>query len=176
NCNAVEGVDDLNLWSKQGHNINIYPWDGICHIFGNGLNMHGNKITNTGTYYWSCPGTNFKAWVQGTQVNAIDYHYGQNWVESDQDTAFFMCPVFLPNGAVVTGAVVYGNISDESWELQRMEINSTTTASLALAYFNTEDTSISNATINNNLYSYAILTSGIDDTDVIYGARIRYTL
>ncbi len=174
NVNAVEGDDSLNLWSKQNEDVNIYPWDGECNIF-NPLNMQGDKVYNMGTNYWSCSGVNFKGWRHGDQPTE-DYHYTYGRLEADEDTVTLFCPVFLPHGAVVTAVTVYGSISDEQWELGRMDLGATTWATMAGGNFNSEDTSISNATIDNSAYSYTIFTSGIDDGDMIYGVRITYTL
>jgi hypothetical protein len=88
-----------------------------------------------------------------------------------------ICPVNLPNGAVVTGAVVYGNAgtADETWTLRRITISDGTAATMATAACNTEDTTISNATIDNSLYAYSISITAPVTSDVFYGARVKYT-
>ena len=87
-------------------------------------------------------------------------------------------PVSLPNGAVITGVIGYGNAgaSAETWELRRITLTSGVNSQMATANFNTEDTGIVVATINNTLYCYAFSTSTLDTGDVIYGARITYTI
>lgn len=127
-------------------------------------------------YSWSCPGTNFVGWAHGNQVPSVDYHYGSNWVEADQDTVTFMAPVFLPEGAVVDAIKVYGIAAGETWYLQRMQLSTETAEEMASGVFGVMDTSISYATIDNGLYSYAIITSSLDDGDKIYGAKITYDL
>lgn len=84
--------------------------------------------------------------------------------------------VNLPHGSIVTDVILWGNISDETWFLRREEVASGAAGeTMATAVFNTEDSSISNATINNSTHRYWLATSGIDNTDQIYGARITYT-
>ncbi len=129
-----------------------------------------------GTLYWNSPGLNFVGWVQGNQANAIDYHFVNSSLESDQDTATFMCPVFLPHGAVVASAVVYGNINDEQWALVKANFDGDIDTIMAEANINTIDSTITQATIDNAGYFYYIYTSTLDDTDKIVGAKITYTL
>ena len=85
--------------------------------------------------------------------------------------------VKLPHGAVVTACVVYGDAgaSGENWTLRRQQHQPGSNDDMASAAINTEDTSISNATVNNNLYTYSIVAEGLDAGDDIYGARITYT-
>ena len=107
----------------------------------------------------------------------------QSWTRSggaltaDVNGMTFRCPINLPNGAIVTAAICWGTVTDESWTLSRYA-NDTGGAGEALASANldTEDTTISNATINNNDYSYSISTSSLDATDTLHGGRITYTL
>jgi outer membrane protein assembly factor BamB len=47
---------------------------------------------------------------------------------------------------------------------------------MAVANINTVDSSISYATIDNELYAYYLYTAALAEGDVIYGARITYTL
>ncbi len=84
-------------------------------------------------------------------------------------------PVNLPNGAVVTGAVVYSNVTDDNWSLHRVDLDAGTSQTLATAALNTEDTSIDNATVDNSTYSYDLRVFNLDNTNEIYSARITYT-
>jgi len=81
--------------------------------------------------------------------------------------------VQIPHGAVVTGAVVYAS-GTLTWELFRVALSDGSTSLMATASANSEDTSISNATIDNSTYTYVF---NIDDaaSRTIYGARVKYT-
>ena len=81
--------------------------------------------------------------------------------------------VNLPNGAVVTGAVVYGSVAEETWTLTRTPFTTDGGAALASAAVGTADTSISSATIDNSTYAYFFVVS-VGNQD-IYGAKITYT-
>lgn len=125
-----------------------------------------------GTYYWSCSGANFHP----AEPDVNDVIVQGTVFEANVNGIFASAPIFLPHGAVVTGAVVYGSISDETWIMDRITFSDRTRVEMARAVFNTEDTSISSATIDNSLYGYAFRTTGIDDNDEIWGARITYTI
>ena len=121
------------------------------------------------TSYWSCSGINFK-----DATNSDTFYTGGRY--DIVGAAVGLAHVSLPNGAVVTGCVVYGNDATETWTLYRALISAgETTGTLATENFNTEDTTISNATIDNTTYSYFIKTSALNSTDEIDGARIKYT-
>ncbi len=87
-------------------------------------------------------------------------------------------PVSLPHGAVVIACEVYGNAaaSAEEWYLRRSPLVDGSTVTMATANINTEDTTISYATIDNANYIYGLTTSSMDTNDDIYGARIIYTI
>ena len=90
-------------------------------------------------------------------------------------TITFMAPINIPNGAVVTAAIGYGSEADETWSLKRTTLTSGAVGTLASAVWGTEDTTISNATIDNSLYSYFVQSSSLDTTDVINGLRVTFT-
>jgi len=135
----------------------------------------------TQTSYWSCNGTNFKAiWPD---VMDIFYHAATKYVQASADGLVLVAPVILPHGAVITAVKVYGNAAAEhiEWELNRSPLGVDSSAGIAWARVNTEDTSIANATIDNSAYNYGLLISTevdekFDTGDVIYGARITYTI
>ncbi len=132
-------------------------------------------ITANKTSYWGCNGTQF---IAGTSSD--DFHYGASAGEftADQEAVFAHASVQLPDGAVVTAVIVYGDgpAEAETWNLYRLTLTDKTQAIMAgPTAVNTEDTSISNATIDNSTYSYMLRTTTIDTNDEIYGARITYT-
>lgn len=93
------------------------------------------------------------------------------------DVIIAICPVNLPQGVTVTKVIVYGDAAAtaETYTLQRIALTDGSQSAMGTANIGTEDTSISNATIDNNTYCYCINTSSIDTGDTIYGARIIFT-
>ena len=144
---------------------------------GTGIGFTDNGANNTfviavsgGTSYWSTPGI---AFMQYEADDSRGFTGGRldNSTGTTQQTA----PVDLPHGAVVTACVVYGNDTGKTWTLNRANNNAgETIAAMATAAFNTEDSSISNATIDNETYTYFLHTN-CGTGDDIDGARITYT-
>lgn len=123
---------------------------------------------------WSCTGSDFTT----ITPDVDDVNYGNNSITANADGITIKGGnVHLPNGSVVTSVTMYGNAgaSAETWTLARKTLATGTEADLATAAINTEDTSISNATIDNSNYSYSFSTTTIDTGDSIYGAKIVYT-
>ncbi len=128
-----------------------------------------------GTLYWSCAGNNFKPF----QPTVHDVQFASNGrLLADADGINTLASVNLPNGATVTGVIVYGDTAAEAetFTLSRILLTDLTGVSMGTANINTEDTSISYETIDNSLYAYLIYTSSLDTGDEIYGARISFTL
>ena len=128
-----------------------------------------------GTYDWGCSGTNFK----GTDPSLDQIGYDNDGkLRVYEDNVPLTAPVLLPDGAVVTAVEVFGDAAAEAetWILRRSPHAAATDETMASANVNTEDTSISFATINNNTHTYLFTTSSLDTNDEIYGARITYTI
>lgn len=123
------------------------------------------------TLFWSCMGINFHA--SNPDTDAVHTNPSDGGMTADA-TVTFTANVNLPQGAVVTGVIVYGSESNEPWFLFRSQLSNPAADTLATANMNTADTSISNATVDNNIYGYYLATDSLDNTDVIYGARITY--
>jgi len=128
-----------------------------------------------GTLYWSCPGVAFQTDNDSTR-NCQRGADGS--MVALADGIPFILGVNLPDGATVTGVVVYGNdaAQDETWVMHRVTLDGTTTDDMATAAIDTEDTSISYPVIDNSQYCYLIYTSTLDTNDAIYGARIIFIL
>ncbi len=125
------------------------------------------------TSYWSCNGVKFKVRTNGLNYQ---YHLTGGYISISSTATAVFTQVNLPNGAVITGAVVYGSEADETWTLYRTALNTAEAGTLlATGNIQSEDTSISNATVDNATYGYFFVTSGLDATDLITGARITYT-
>ena len=123
------------------------------------------------TSYWSVAGQGFMP-----QREQSDYNRGYlDGVMDNDDGDNFTCPVQLPQGAIVTLVLVYGSDSTNTFYLYRRAINSAAAASaMAFQNVNTQDTSISSATIDNSSYCYYLRWNG-STGDECYGARINYT-
>ena len=124
------------------------------------------------TSYWSTPALSFV----GSNSNLTHEEVTVGTAHMN-GTVFAGCPVELPHGAIVTGAIVTGDAAsqDDSWTLKRSPIGTATTETLATANINTEDTTISNATIDNNTYRYYFVTTELANGDDLFGAKITYT-
>ncbi len=127
----------------------------------------------TGTYYWSCPGAKFGAINPDTDQIGIDNIAAG--IETEAANIIVIAHVNLPDGAVVTGAIVYGDTVGETWTLRRA-IWGGADSDLATGDIQSEDTSISNATIDNSTYYYFFVTSLLHNEAQIWGARITYTI
>ena len=128
-----------------------------------------------GTLCYSIPGISFIP----AQTNIYTVTYDANGgVTAGGNGIAFVCPVNLPNGVTVTAVAVYGNAgaTAETWTLKRVALSDTTSGTMATANIDTEDTTISNAVVDNSSYAYYIVTSTLDTNDAIYNARISYTL
>jgi len=122
------------------------------------------------TSYWFCHGANFTA----EEPDVDDVTITKNGFQMNADNVDVFAPVFLPHGAIITGAVVYGNFVNHNWTLRRTNSAGTTT-DLATAAVGTEDNTIATPTVDNSTYSYAIEVDQITGGQVIYGAKITYT-
>ena len=134
------------------------------------------EIRSTEVKKWSCSGANFKAVNPDTNDIAYAYNYGT--VTASADGIYLLAPVSLPNGAVISSAEVFGNAgaAAETWRLYRVALSNGASGILGTAVINTEDTSISNATVDNDTYGYFFSALSLDTSDAIYGANITYVL
>ena len=131
----------------------------------------------SGTFYLSITGSAFVPINPDTdQVT-----YGDNSVTADSNGITFKATVNLPHGAVITKIIVYGNAAAAAGETYKLSL-STISASIeggilaGPTSFDTEDTTINNATINNAAFTYYITTSSLDTGDEINGVKITYTI
>jgi len=129
-----------------------------------------------GTYYWSCGAQSFTPATKPANYPIIETA-GDSVSFIAGSPANMIADIYLPNGAVITNAVVYGSDATESWYLYRAEINSTAAgAEMATAAIGTEDITITNPTVDNSTYKYWIYTTQLENPDLLYGARITYTI
>ncbi len=168
---VISTIDgDSGTATGSSHNIDILGGTGITTAGSSNDITVG--LTNK-TSYWSITGEAFHA--ASPDVDDINFG-GAGEVTAAGSSIFLMCPVNLPNGAVVTSVIVYGNggATAETWSLKRGDF-AAGQDTMATANIGTADSSISNATVDNSTYGYFLFTSGIDSGDTIYGARITYT-
>lgn len=131
--------------------------------------------TTSLTQYYSIAGALFHARFSDTDNIARSPNAGGG-IEDSAGGVIFFAQVNLPHGSVVTACVVYSNSLTEAWYLRRSLLtNAAATGVIATANMDTEDTTITNATIDNQLYTYNIETQAMDINDIIDGARITYT-
>lgn len=131
-----------------------------------------DSLNGGGTSYWSIPGSAFLP--DSPDTTPFDLDNGELEMGGTPDNETIYAPVFLPHGAVVTAAVVNGN-NTRTWQLIRRPLDGTTENILATAAVDTEDSSISNATIDNQTYVYYIRITFTQSGDDFHGARITYT-
>lgn len=162
---TVSGAS-LDVWAD-----NVYPKTLIS---GTDLLVYASGGNLGGTHYWSVPGIGFT--TQSPDIDNITKSQTAGVITCSA-TATFMTEVNLPHNAIVTECTIYGSESDETWGFNRSDITAGGNGtSLASANVNTTDSSISNATIDNSAYRYWLFTSSFDNTDVLYGAVIKYTI
>jgi len=131
------------------------------------------SLLTTGTNYWGCSGSNFDC-----NDSSIETLRDEGMCIPQSGTNIWVtAPVFgIPNGAVITGAIVYGDPTGATWYLRRITLSTSSMTGMASATINNEDTTISNATIDSSTYGYFFEMIGVDGGDSIFGARITYTL
>jgi len=134
---------------------------------------NGIAVPNYNTKYYNIPGND---WVASSpEIDNVGI--GINSFTASEDSVPARTIVQLPQGATVTSCICYGNAgaTGESWYLQEITIGGTTTVTMATAAFGTEDVTITNPTIDNETYSYVLVSDPIDTGDIIYGTLITYT-
>lgn len=136
-----------------------------------GTTIIEDKRRETGRI-WSAAGTKFHG--VSPDVNDLIYSAGQGILQVTTGGIVLVCPVELPHGAKIINVIVYGNNAGDTWALNRGTLTSTANSELAAGNVNSEDTSITNAPVDNNSFRYYLETSSIASADIIYGARIIY--
>lgn len=129
------------------------------------------KKPNFGTFYWTCAGN---AFIGDGQEGAELTRTINKLATSARNDVFIS--IDIPNGAIITGVMVYGSAGDGVVKLYRVTLSSGATSEMADTVFNSEDTSISNATVDSTTYAYCLLIDMLSSASEIYGARITYTL
>lgn len=147
---------------------------GIASFNSDDFNTSAGAVSlKNKTSYWSAAGCDF---LPGDESDSYVRNTTDQVFECNSSITQISLPVHLPHGAVVTAVIVYGNDSGETWFLVRNSIASSVAGEqMATASINTEDTTITNSTINNSTHKYNIIIQNLDSADEIRGARITYT-
>jgi len=128
------------------------------------------QIGGLKTSYLNIPSAAF----HGASPDVDDVSYGNDGGFSvNAGVTDAKAAVILPHGAIVTACIVYGSNTALNWFLVRSNDHDAAGSNMATTVINTEDTSISNATIDNQNYQYNIWINNLDS--LIYSARITYT-
>jgi len=129
----------------------------------------------SGTLYYSAPGTDM--YVRDSVVKSVDRSY-TGIITALEDGIKLMVGVHLPHGATVTRVIVTGNAGamDVAYALVRSAKDGSAVNTMAGTAIGLWDTTIANAVIDNNTYSYNIYTAAIDTADAIYAIVIGYTI
>ena len=93
-------------------------------------------------------------------------------ITASADSIAFRAPVYLPQGAIITAAVVHGNAgaTAEVYQLERITlITGDQTAITGGENIGTENSTIvTGSIVDNSLYTYYFITSTLDTNDKIY--------
>jgi len=177
-CMAIENRTDYPAGPVAGQVI--YRTDLLQFMVYDGTGWHsaGKRVQ-----YYSVPGCEFKSVIVAAgdagwaKEAAIDNTGGCRTLGAGADTDNIgIAPVHLPDGAVVTAAIVYGDSAAYAWYLVRVPLNACGPEDvMADQNEGTEDTSIDYATIDNSAYKYFFYAE-CGPNHVVRGARIKYTV
>ncbi len=140
-------------------------------LFGQRDVRETNTTTPSGTSYLNIHGTGFIP----RNPDIDDSSYGTDGVAVATTTFDFQANLILPHGATITGVIVYGADSADTWTMSHVNSAGSATT-MASGTFGTEDTSITNPIIDNQQFSYMLQTGNVAVADDINGARVTYTI
>ena len=138
-----------------------------------GTTLIEDKRTGT-SLVWSIPGIAFYP-NAGDSANVTMDLSAKGEITVGASSTWLSAPVNLPNGAKVTGVIIYGDDTALTWRLDRNDFAGGTKDIMATAAVGTEDTSISNDIIDNNNKMYWLFVPD-STTHTIWGARITFTI
>lgn len=146
---------------------------------GAGITGTSYSFTSTKTYYYAITLADFTPNIPQSDDVGIG-NVGTGIIYGTDSTANLYAPLHLPHGATITEAKLYGN-SSATWILNRIYQSSLGQDTIGTANFNSADSTISDALVNNSQYSYVIWTQnypqgGAPGGGLITGGYIKYTL
>jgi len=131
---------------------------------------NGSAVPDLNTSHVSIGGASWESSAPATD----DVAKGAFGTKFDTGSGAFVADIQIPHKAVVTGAIVYGEDATNTWILNRVDKDASSATPMATGNVDTEDTTISAATIDNDNYYYAFtVTIGTDD--FIRAAMVTYT-
>jgi len=127
-------------------------------------------------FYLTIPASSWKPNHPDSEV--VDYGFddsSQYMRNESGGTLDIGCPVILPHNAIVLSVKVIGDSGAVAWRLERGKITSgDSDVSMASAPVGSEDSSIINATIDNENYYYNLIIENYPNGNYIYGSVIKY--
>ena len=190
-------ITGTTLVEKESRSIGDIPiggiieWDNTFASIPEGFNLcdgstitdplssyNGSAVPNLNTNFYSVPGTKFTSGRADTDVITRSHTDGAIQAgASDMETVL---SIEIPHGAIITGVVVEGNAGAEAgitWTMFHGARDGGAATTMATAAVGTTDTSITDATIDNENRIYFIGTgiNEFDAGDEINGALITYT-
>jgi len=158
---------------SYGYHASLYYGDSLSDAFTSlydGTIQCKGIILSTTTRYLTFNGTDMRTTNPDIDNVTISWQYAR----SDAGSPLFYTSVHLPNGATITGAIMYGS-GGVAWNLYRADHAGNITA-MASSTMGIEDTTITTPIIDNVNYSYAFRTNAMAAVRFVYGARITYTI
>ena len=103
--------------------------------------------------------------------------YWDGFVSVDPANEPLLCPITIPNGATITGAIVYGDATTlaETWTLFRRDVGAGGGDTMASTTWGVITRDVTYGLVDNTKYSYYIKTSSIITSQECYGAKIFYS-
>lgn len=164
---VIENRTDWPAGAVEGQVIYRTDLDVVYVYDGTGWSRSNKRVN-----YWSADACGFTPSDSTISFSILTFTRLRN--DEASEKAFYL-PVYLPHGAVVTAAIVYGSDALNMWGLNRIALDSSSGDEMALWFVNQEVTEIDHATIDNSAYKYSIFVT-LGANDMVYSARIKYTL
>ena len=135
------------------------------------------ETKNTGVgQVWCVPGIAFQ--TANPDTDQVTKNPDTGDITADADGIDLTCPINIPDRAVITNAIIFGNAGagGETWYLRRGIVGSPgNEETIATEKIGNGDSSITTPTVNNASYYYWFETS-LDTNDTIYSVRVTYSI
>lgn len=121
------------------------------------------------TIFYSIPPQQFIS--KNPYIDSIEISDGELTV--NEDSIVLNCGINLIHNSTILSCIIYGNSTDKTWELLRSNVSSSNTETMGSNNINSSDTTISDAEIDNENYTYSIKIPNCDANDKIYGGKMK---